>query len=169
MDTQNIIYQLEKNREVFKSMLRHISQDDAAWKPSENEWSLLEVLCHLFDEEREDFRARVKHTLESPELPIPGNNPVGWVTERDYQGQDYAIKLEDFLDERRISIEWLRNLKDPNWSQAYQHPKWGPLSASLFLSNWLAHDYIHIRQINRIKYQLFEKKTAENLDYAGNW
>jgi hypothetical protein len=45
----------------------------------------------------------------------------------------------------------------------------GRLSAGTFLSNWLAHDYLHIRQIIRLKYQYLQRQTRESLDYAGAW
>lgn len=34
-------------------------------------------------------------------------------------------------------------------------------------NNWLAHDYLHMRQI--IKYQYLKEKTNIDLQYAGNW
>ena len=43
------------------------------------------------------------------------------------------------------------------------------MSVKLFLSNWLAHDYLHIKQITRYRYNYLEEKTAINLQYAGNW
>jgi hypothetical protein len=39
----------------------------------------------------------------------------------------------------------------------------------MFLHNWLAHDYLHIRQIIRIKYDYLKKTSGEILLYAGEW
>ena len=169
MDKKQIIEELSKNRKVFEFLLIDMKQEVAAWKPAPNQWSLLEVVCHLYDEEREDFRARVKHCLENPELPLPQIDPVNWVTSRKYIEQDFDEKLQAFLSEREASIKWLKSLENPKWENAHQHPKLGALSAGKFLSNWLAHDHIHIRQINRIKYQYLDKFTDESLDYAGDW
>ena len=43
------------------------------------------------------------------------------------------------------------------------------MSAKLFLTNWLAHDYLHIRQIIRYQYHYLKESTAIDLGYAGNW
>jgi hypothetical protein len=43
------------------------------------------------------------------------------------------------------------------------------MSARLFLHNWLAHDYLHIRQINRLKFAYLKAHSDISLDYAGAW
>ena len=115
------------------------------------------------------FVPRVRVTLETPGTTPPGINPPAWVTERKYLEQDYEQVLERFLQERSDSIDWLRSLKHPNWEQGYEHPKLGFLSAGFFLSNWLAHDYLHIRQITRLKYDYLGAMSGIDVAYAGNW
>ncbi len=169
MDHGQIINELARNRKVFDALLSETENEATLWKPAHDKWCLLEVVCHLYDEEREDFRARVKHCLEDPARPLSAIDPVGWVEKRKYIEQDFDEKLLSFLDERKISIEWLRLLEDPNWENAHDHPTQGRMSARLFLASWLAHDYIHIRQINRIKYEYLDATTQDSLKYAGNW
>ncbi|MBT8210267.1 MAG: DinB family protein, partial [Eudoraea sp.] len=86
-----------------------------------------------------------------------------------YMRQDFAEKLEAFLKERKQSITWLESLKAPKWENAYDHPKLGPMTARMFLTNWLAHDYFHIRQIIKIKFGYLQQQTREDLSYAGDW
>jgi len=169
MDEKAIVEQLEKNIPVFKYLLEEVPDHIYHWKPAPDKWNLLEILCHLYDEEREDFRTRVRLTLENPEQALPTFNPLNWVTEREYSKQDYFHKLLAFLSERQNSVNWLRSLESPNWRNAYQHPKFGPMSARLFLNNWLAHDYMHIRQINKNKYLYLKEHVKTGLEYAGNW
>ena len=169
MTIHSIITELEKNKLVFQQMLEDVPVEMRKWKPAADQWCLLELLCHLYDEEREDFRARTKRTLEHPELPLAPFDPVAWVTERQYMEQDYNQKLIAFLEERTQSISWLKGLKDPDWNHAGQHSSLGPLSAQLFLKNWLVHDFIHIRQIMRLKHAYLKAHSEEDLSYAGNW
>ncbi|HXH19505.1 MAG TPA: DinB family protein, partial [Chitinophagales bacterium] len=120
--------------------------------------------------EREDFRTRLKHTFESPDQPLPPIDPKGWVTSRDYMAQDFFQTVKKFLDERMQSVEWLRSLENPPWKNAHRHPRFGPLSAEMFLASWLAHDYLHVRQINRLRYHYLLHATPEvSLRYAGEW
>ncbi len=169
MTVEAIINQLERNRNVFKTLLTGITQDQYFWRPHPDKWCLLEIVCHLFDEECEDFRARVKHALEKPSEELIPINPEGWVVEYDYVSKHYEERLNAFLSERDTSIVWLKSLNNVNWEQTIEHSKLGELSARLFLNNWLAHDYLHLRQIIRYQYQYLLQKSTISLEYAGNW
>lgn len=169
MDHRYVIDQLARHRAIFEHLLDGLSETDIRWKPAPEKWCLLEVVCHLYDEERDDFRARVRHVLETPEAPLPPTDPEGWVTARKYIEQDYATTLGRFLAEREATVSWLRGLKQPRWSNAYQHPMVGPVSAELLLASWVAHDLLHFRQINALHYGCFAAQCGVPLDYAGNW
>ncbi|HLG34386.1 MAG TPA: DinB family protein [Bacteroidia bacterium] len=164
-----IINKLESNRQEFQQALSGLTKEEYLWKPLPEKWCLLEVVCHLHDEEREDFRARLKHVLERPENVMSPIDPVSWVTERKYMEQDYDFMLSQFQEERAESIRWLRALKDTRWDNAHIHPKFGTHSGKLFLSNWLAHDYLHFRQILSLKYGFLNTQSDEDLNYAGKW
>jgi hypothetical protein len=166
---KNLIQKLADNKEVFRTMLEGINKEQYAWRPAPEKWNLLEVLCHLYDEEREDFRARLKHTLETPDVKMPKIDPPAWVSERKYAEQDFDTMLQKFLAERENSVKWLEELKDPPWKNIYHHPKAGELSAEMFLANWLAHDYLHFRQITKLKYDFMKAHYNVRFDYAGDW
>ncbi|MCB9082030.1 MAG: DinB family protein [Lewinellaceae bacterium] len=161
--------QLAANGQAFSALLRGKTTEEYTWRPAPGKWTLLEIVCHLHDEECEDFRARVRHTLQSPTERMLPIDPVGWVLERDYASQSYADKVETFLRERERSVHYLEGLKHPDWSRVHQHPTLGPMSAQLFLVNWLAHDQLHLRQIIRYQYQYYQAGHQLPLDYAGDW
>ncbi len=164
-----IIQGLTDNHGVFEKLLKRVPKEAYLWRPPGGSWSLLEVVCHLYDEEREDFRARTRLALHPGQGPLRPINPQAWVTERGYYSQDYPRMLENFLKEREQSALWLNALERPDWSLAFLHPELGPMTAHRLLANWLAHDYHHIRQINRIKYGYLKELGGEDLSYAGNW
>ena len=56
MNSEFLITQLENNQDIFKSLLSGISEEMIQWNPTENKWSLLEIVCHLYDEERQDLQ-----------------------------------------------------------------------------------------------------------------
>jgi hypothetical protein len=169
MSPEKITEELEQNKKVFRELLSNIPKESILWSQNPEKWCLLEVVCHLYDEEREDFRTRVKCVLEDPALPPPPFDPLVWVEERKYKEQNYDRVLSGFLKERENSIEWLKSLEESEWSNAYLHPKLGPMSAYLYLTNWLAHDYLHMRQIIRLKFDYLKWKSGESLNYAGDW
>jgi len=169
MNTNYIISELQKNKFVFSALLKNLDSNLILWKSTPQRWCLLEIVCHLLDEECEDFRARLQSTLENPGNEFIPIDPVGWVSSRKYMEREFNAELTEFLDERDNSINFLQELKEPKWDNFYHHPKFGNMTAKLFFTNWLAHDYLHIRQIIKLKFDYLHEITDENLNYAGNW
>ncbi|HMQ74770.1 MAG TPA: DinB family protein [Flavobacteriales bacterium] len=169
MDRPHLIAQLERHASVFRHLLKDLSAEEARWRPAPEKWCPLEIICHLYDEEREDFRARLRSTLEDPEVPWPKIDPAAWVSGRRYMEKELATTLEGFLAERGASLSWLRGLDEAPWTNAYIHPKVGPVSCELLLTNWVAHDLHHIRQLINGRYAHLKAHTTVPLDYAGTW
>ena len=165
----DITEQLHKNKYVFQALLEDIDQEFVSWRPKPDKWCMLEIVCHLYDEERLDFRFRTQWVLEKPGVTPPPFNPLDWVKEHNYKGQDYDTMVAKFLMERQASIRWLQDLVDPDWSSSYKHATQGNLTAKHYLDNWLAHDYLHMRQIIKYKFNYLEHTSRDNLDYAGIW
>ena len=67
MDHLAIARQLAYNAETIHSYVNGLTVEQARWKPTPNDWSILEVINHLYDEEREDFRVRIDYTLHRPD------------------------------------------------------------------------------------------------------
>jgi hypothetical protein len=73
---------------------------EARTRPAPESWSALEVICHLCDEEREDFRQRLDIILHRPQEPFPPIDPQGWVTTRHHNERDLAEMIDNFAAER---------------------------------------------------------------------
>lgn len=100
---------------------------------------------------------------------MPPIDPVGWVVSKNYSGWDYDDTLRQFLEERDRSVQYLEALQDPDWQQTHHHPRLGVLRAIDFLNNWLAHDLLHFRQVNRYRYEWLRTQGGSDLGYAGDW
>jgi DinB family protein len=161
---------LERNGPRIQALVAGVSADDARWKPNETSWSLLEVMHHLWDEEREDFRQRIDYLVNRPGEEFPPIHPSEWVTSRSYNTKDWNAVVEGFIGERRKSVEWLRTLSVPDWDREYHLPRPQVLRVGDLLTSWLAHDYLHMRQIVRLHFMAGEKLGAPyKTDYAGSW
>lgn len=169
MDRTHLVDRLAGHGEVFRALFTGLTREEIRWKPALEKWCALEIICHLHDEEREDFRSRLAHVLSTPGQPMPKIDPQAWIADRKYMEQDFATMLEKFLHERDRSVKWLRGLIDAPWSNAYLHPTVGPVSCELLLTNWVAHDLHHIRQVNNLRYEYLRSHTDVPLDYAGKW
>jgi hypothetical protein len=161
---------LRQSATAIVALAEGVTLEQARWKPTPEEWSLLEVICHLHDEEREDFRQRLDLTLHHPEADWPPINPQGWVTERAYNQRDLPAIVAAFTQERERSLTWLDSLSHPDWSAAHTHPVAGSMTAGDMLGAWVAHDHLHIRQLNQLHWQwLATQVDALSLEYAGGW
>ncbi len=165
-----LLARLAANAEAIAALARAVPADQARWAPSAEEWSILDVIGHLEDEEREDFRTRVRLTLADPEADWPPVDPARWVTARGSQPRELASALDAFLRERHTSLAWLASLRNPDWGLAHRHPRIGPMTAGEVLIAWVAHDHLHLRQLNELHWQwLSRSATPRSLDYAGGW
>ncbi len=164
------IERLDANARVFAGLCTNISAEQARWQPAPGKWSIVEVVNHLYDEERDDFRARLRFILEKTPGEMPPIAPEQWAAERRYRERDLDESLRQFLEERQRSLNWLKELERPNWRLTHHHPRLGPMSAEMMLANWLAHDFLHIRQLNRLHYEYLSTRfSGVALRYAGNW
>lgn len=170
MDIQPYLARLEQNAKVVQSAVQNVSGEQATWKPTPENWSIVEVVNHLFDEERRDFRVRIDYTLHRPGAAWPAINPPQWVIDEKYNERELAASLQNFLDERQASLTWLTELAAADWETAANAP-WGvPMRAGDLLAAWTAHDLLHLRQLNELHYLYLQQAAAPyDVAYAGEW
>ena len=172
MNAAGIIARMENIPEAIRAMCTGLTIADSHFKPPSGAWSIVEIVCHLVDEDRDDFRKRLKLTLESPGTPWPLNDPEAWARDRQYQDRDLHEALDNFAKERAESMVWLRSLGTVDWTTAYQHPKVGPVTAGELLVSWAAHDALHVRQIAKRMFELAARDGETDgfsTRYAGEW
>lgn len=170
MNADRLIEQMERDARRVQAMVEGIGDEQMRWKPDVKTWSLLEVVGHLLEEERRDFRVRLELLLHDPAAEWQPIDPQGWVTEHRYNEQDPATTLQAFLDERRASLAWLRSLAAPDWESAAPAPWGGQIRAGDMLAAWAAHDTLHMRQLVELQRAwIVELSTPYETGYAGEW
>lgn len=170
MDAAWFIDRLEAFGPVPTALLATIDQTAAKWRPSEGEWSLVETVCHLVDEELEDFRMRLRLTIEDPAAEWPPIDPEGVAVERAYLERPLGVMLSQFAAVRRESVAWLRSLPEIDLAIQNVHPRFGSMQAGDLLASWCAHDALHLRQLAKRLHQLAELHGEPYCtQYAGKW
>ncbi len=170
MELEQLTVIMRANASRIETMVAGITQEQARWKPDGTSWSILEVVNHLLDEEREDFRQRIDYTLHRPGDAWPPIDPAGWVTARRYNERNLDASLAAFMAERQRSLDWLHSLTAPDWETKALAP-WGePFAAGNLLAAWVAHDLLHLRQLVELHYAWTTATLAPyRCDYAGEW
>ena len=170
MNLKLAIQSLQRFPATVSALVKDLDEETWHYKPPSGNWSIVEVVCHLRDEEVEDFRLRVKSTLEDPTKTWPKIDPEKTAIDRNYQSDNPHQALADFLHERKASLDWLHTLpKTVDWSRSYQHPEVGLVPASRLLGSWAGHDLLHLRQITKRLFECMQIASDHNLDCAGDW
>jgi hypothetical protein len=169
MEFETLYQELRNSTDIINTLLIGISQEEAQFKPTPEAWSILEVVCHLYDLEQEDFREHLDFILHRQNEEYHVIDPQAWITDRRYNEQDFLSMQDNFFAERRKSLQWLKGLADADWDITYTS-EYGSVSAGEMFSCWVAHDNLHIRQLVELRRARIEKITQPYpLAYAGDW
>ncbi|HET9589199.1 MAG TPA: DinB family protein [Anaerolineales bacterium] len=169
MKFETLFREFENSTEMIHALLAGITQEQARIRPAPDSWSILEVVCHLYDEEREDFREHLDFILHRQNEEWHRIDPQGWVVARKYNEQDFAEMQAKFFEERAKSLEWLGSLSEKDWETTYTS-QFGSMRAGDMLASWVAHDNLHLRQLVELRRARIEQITKPyEIEYAGEW
>lgn len=169
MFIEEVCEELANSVLMVAQLLAGMTQAEAASRPAPESWSALEVVCHLYDEEREDFRQRLDIILHRPNEAWPPIDPRGWVIARRYNERNLTESLKGYMEERNYSLAWLKGLEAPNLEAAVTSP-FGALKAGDMLAAWVAHDNLHIRQLVELRRaRIVSLCQPYAVQYAGEW
>jgi len=143
--------------------------DPATWRerPAPAEWSPVEIVCHLRDEETEDFGARVRVVVEGGVRFTP-IDPARWAEERVYRDADSRVALGAFLERRAASLAFLADVTPERLRHTVAQPRLGSLSGLDLLAAWVTHDRLHLAQLAATLARLGARRWAPlRAEYAG--
>ena len=117
--------------------------------PDPEEWSPIQVICHLLESEGSVQRPRLERIRaeDNPFIAAPKQPP----------GPKEAVVCEDdgwvaarrFAEERVKTIQWLRELRPEEWSRPARHSIFGPTSLLEMAHFTAQHDRLHLNQLCR--------------------
>lgn len=143
--------------------------DAAGWaaRPAPAEWAPVEIVCHLRDEEEEDFGARVRLIAGGGERFTP-IDPARWAVERRYREDDGPRALGVFRERRAAGLAFLASVSAGRLAAALPLGRTGPLSGLDLLAAWVAHDRLHLGQLAATLARTWAERWAPlRVDYAG--
>src|SRR5512141_753667 len=169
MEFSTLYQELQNSTEMIRALMSGVAPEAARLKPNAESWSMLEVVCHLHDTEREDFREHLDFILHRQNEEYHVIDPQSWITERKYNQQSFVEMQQKFFLERQNSLEWLKEISGSDWDLTYDS-EYGSVSAGEMFSCWIAHDNLHIRQFVELRRARIENITKPYpIDYAGDW
>ena len=137
---------LQSTPAVFDSLSRSLPEEAWAHRPAETEWSLIEILAHLRDVDREVNLGRISQTIRGENPFLPGANTDPWVQERNYAAEPARAALEGFFESRTNLLELIDGATKLELAQPARHAIFGPTTLKELLGFIATHDRTHIRQ-----------------------
>src|SRR5689334_11271653 len=131
---------------VLERLLAGLDAADWRARPAPQEWAPVEIVCHLRDEEVEDFGARLRVIVEGGTAFAP-IDPEGWAASRRYLEADGPATLAELGRRRAASVAWLGGIASDRLPAAVERPRVGRLSGLDVLAAWVEHDRLHLAQL----------------------
>lgn len=142
---------------AMQSMLSLLTRDEWQCAPTEEDWAMNEILCHLRDTEIEIHQMQLKLMFERDGAFIPRPDTGVWASERDYLHEDGKKALGEFTSARIETIRMMKEMDVDFWSRKARHAIFGPTNI-LEVAGFMAdHDRMHLQQV---------KKTLQSLQNA---
>jgi hypothetical protein len=152
---------------VLDALLAGLDPAGARTRPATGEWSPIEILCHLRDEETEDFGARLRVIVDGAGEFAP-IDPERWATERRYHEADLPDVIQALRARRQASVDLLASISPKTLDGSRPHKRLGSLSGKDILAAWVAHDRIHLAQLAGTLARIWALRWAPlHAEYAG--
>ncbi len=153
MDRTEITAYLRQLPDLIEEALHGLSDDELRRRSSPDEWSALEVCCHLRDSAQEEG-VRVRRLVEEDEPALEAYDQEAWARERNYQGDDPArvrTALRAFWGGLAYQHE---GLSDAQWERAGTHPERGTVTVRSRAERQVEHARAHLGQLKEIRGQV---------------
>jgi len=131
---------------VLQSLASTLRKEDWHKEPTQDDWAMNEIVCHLRDTEIEVHQMQLKLMIEREGAFIPRPDSDVWANERKYWNVDGRVALSEFAAARIDSLKILRGLNDEIWTRSARHAIFGPTNFLEVASFIADHDRLHVQQ-----------------------
>lgn len=145
-DVPRIVELIEDQRARLLGLLDGVSDEQAAFRPGPDQWSIIDVLRHVVA--AEEGVARIVESLALGVVP-DGSRALG--SQVPDEGQSLSTLVERLRASRAGLLERVRGWPaSPDLSATFDHPFFGPLNCKGWLAFQRLHDADHIGQVQQV-------------------
>jgi len=144
---------LRGNGERWRGLATGLDRELFARPPAPGEWSALQCLGHATDTEASVFGARIQAVLGG-EPEVPNFDPDTQSTPIT-ASTDPAAMAQRHSALRAKSLELLATVADTDLQRTSRHAQLGAFTLQQLISEWAAHDLMHVVQAERAVMQAF--------------
>ena len=145
LEPSMILPQFVGNIAALHGLIAEVKPHQWQERPDPHEWSILQILCHLWQTEDNVHRARLQSILDQDNPFIAAPPPPGPNIPSCHE--DGREVLRCFQHERMGTIKLLKQLTPAQWARSARHSIFG-LTTILEMAHFTAqHDRLHIAQL----------------------
>jgi hypothetical protein len=134
---------------TLEALLQGCTQEQAlAARGGDENWSVVEVVCHLRDAEQRGLE-RTCAMRDEDDPFLPAFDQEAWARDRNYAAGDLREALEGFLQLRAQHVAALAALAPADWERTGRHEEQGRITISAHTLHLVSHDSVHAAQIAR--------------------
>ncbi|GCF09764.1 DinB family protein [Dictyobacter arantiisoli] len=130
-----------------------LSEEQRAYRPTEDDWNIHTVIIHLADSEAVGFW-RLRKTLAEPNSILAVYDEDGWSKSLFYEQQDEVLALRIFTDLRTANANLLKLIPAKSWELSAIHAERGEISIYEIFQTYAEHGEAHLQQIETIRQAL---------------
>ena len=157
---------LQRTPSVLRILLSDLSADWIMNNEGPETFSPYDVIGHLIQGEKTDWRDRaimiLEHGITKSFVPFDR-----FAQFEESKGKSLSQLLDEFEKLRKESLSWLRslNLSETDFDKKGVHPELGEVSLKQLLSTWTVHDLTHIAQVTRVMAKQYKEETGPWIEY----
>ncbi len=136
----------------LKAALKGLPKKAALSRPAPGKWSILEIVCHMRDMEKDAYLERYRRIQAESNPTLPDIDGDVIAIERDYRGQSLPAALREWSKARKENLRLLKKVKGAAWERQGVHETAGPLTMETLLRRHaVGNDEAHLEQIEGIR------------------
>lgn len=140
-----------------RQLVEDLSDSDARWKATPQEFSALENVCHLNDLEREGYALRIEKLIHEEQPFLPDFDGSKIAAERDYNNQELAAMLDAFAHARESNLRAVGNLSAEGLERSGTLETVGPITLGELLLKMREHDEAHLQDLDILRAKLSKR------------
>ena len=146
MDRDLVVANLEAAPGLLRRLAEDVSPTQAIRPPTPEEWSVVDVVRHLVEGDRDTFLPRLRRML-AEDRPVFPSRDRGAPADR----SDLATLLGAFESARGEVMKILKGLEPPEWAREGVSPSRGAVTVEAYTATMADHDTEHLQQIHQVR------------------
>lgn len=156
---RSLVETLEATPRIIQQLADDLADGDARWKPSEQQWSVLEHVCHLGDIEREGYTVRIGKLLHETQPFLADIDGDKLAEERSYYSQDFRQVLDSFARARQQNVKTIRDLTHDQLNRSGLFENFGTVTLERLLMMMREHDASHLKDLSGLHEQIRKERA----------